>query len=363
MILSILIVSCNQSNTKKTENPAQQTSVAEVKQKEKILPPLINVEVNLTENDFGDIIELKGTQHIVNNIFRLSDFEMIANDSILTFKTIDKDILLFYSLPDFKLKKAFGKQGRGPGEYAFPSLVKVENSNKLGYIYNDLTDELNAIENSYTINKKAIKLNNSRKYNRKQIHGLSPNHLLYVENIKRGKAVFDFKVDGDSSTTKQIYNLAFSNDYKSWAAYIGNFGANASKKRFVYAYKYFKRLVFHDLENNTSKIINFDVENLKKGSDIDILAPTNTTYYFGISAQKNYVYVLYSGRTPIQVRKDYNNGKKHTFIEQFDWNGNPIRKFKLDQGGLFCVNEAENTIFIASNLEENPFYTYKLPKL
>jgi len=363
VILSTLIVSCNQTNEKKTEKPAQPTSVAEVVNKEKTLPPLKNEEVNLTDDVFGNIIELTGVSKVSDYILGISGLQMIANDSMLITKSYGAKLFTLFSLPDFKFIKTFGDKGRGPGEFSFPSLVKTENSNSICYIYSSNTNELFPLIKNNEIAKTPIKIKSTSEYNARQIHGLSPNHLLYVENIKRGKAVFDFKVDGDSTHTKQIYNLAFSKNHRNWAAYIGDFGANGSKKRFVYAYKYFKRLVFHDLENNTTKVVNFNTAPALAGDVKDMLAPTNVTHYWGMSAQKNYVYVLYSGRTPIQIGKENNKTSGYIYVEQFDWNGNPIRKFKLDHWGYFCVNDAENTIILASTTELDPFFTYDIPAL
>ena len=363
LLLASSIVSCNQSDTKKTKKPVQPIPVAEVVKKEKTLPPLIADEVNYTDDVFGNIIELTGESKVSDYILGISELQMIANDSLLITKSFGTRLFTLFSLPDFKFIKTFGNKGRGPGEFSFPSLVKTENSNSLCYIYSSNTNELYPLIKNNEISKTPIKIKSTKEYNDRQIYGLSPNHLLYVENTKGGKAVYDLKINGDSSRTKPIYNLAFSKNHRNWAAYCGDFGANADKQRFVYAYKYFKRLVFHDLQNNTTRIVNFESEKAKSGSATDMLAPTNVTHYWGISAQKDYVYLLYSGRTPIQVTKENNKTSGYIYVEQFDWNGNPIRKFKLDHWGYFCVNDAENTIILASTTELDPFFTYNIPAL
>ncbi len=92
-----------------------------------------------------------------------------------------------------------------------------------------------------------------------------------------------------------------------------------------------------------------------------MLGPDNVTHYWGMSAQEDYLHVLYSGRTPMEVGRELNNTPGYIYVEQFDWNGNPIRKFKLDHWGYFCVNEEENSIYLASTTDENPFFICKLP--
>jgi len=368
IILSILLLcACNSGSTANKETPAQHPLITDsVKTAETVketnLPPLKNEEVNLTENDFGEIIELKGTTHPVKNFFDVC-IGLKAKDTLLIITKYGKGCIMAFSLPSFKLVKSIANEGKGPDEYFEPSLVNVEKDSSLCYIYNRGAGELNILDKNLKVNPNHIKLKTTSPFSSKQIYGLSPIHFLYVEAIDKGKAVFEHIITGDSSSTKQIYNLAFSDKHKNWAAYIGDFGANGSKKRFVYAYKYFKRLLFHDLENNTTKVVNFKAAPAIPGNAKDMLAPTNVTHYWGMSAQKDYVYVLYSGRTPIQVTKENNKTSGYIYVEQFDWNGNPIRKFKLDHWGYFCVNDAENTIILASTTEMDPFFTYEIPKL
>ena len=80
--LSLILFSCRQTNKKKTEPQLEQfTAVADSLIVE-TLPPMPEGEFSLTENDFGKVIELQGTSHTVDHIFKVSWCEMIALDSI-----------------------------------------------------------------------------------------------------------------------------------------------------------------------------------------------------------------------------------------------------------------------------------------
>ena len=48
------------------------------------------------------------------------------------------------------------------------------------------------------------------------------------------------------------------------------------------------------------------------------------------------------------------------YIEQYDWNGNPIRKYKLDRGGHAYVDSNENILILISG-SDDPFWRYKFP--
>lgn len=53
------------------------------------------------------------------------------------------------------------------------------------------------------------------------------------------------------------------------------------------------------------------------------------TYYWGISATDDYFFLTYSGRTPLQVSRENGKGDGYIFVEQYDWGGNPVARYKL----------------------------------
>jgi len=53
----------------------------------------------------------------------------------------------------------------------------------------------------------------------------------------------------------------------------------------VYAYKYFKRLIFINTESKETRTLIFDEEEAKKKDVINMLGPENVTHYWGMSAQ------------------------------------------------------------------------------
>ncbi len=362
-LISILF-SCKQVEKKNTEQTPEQYSHIIDSCKVETLSPLSEGEVSITANDFGEIIELQGTTQPIDQFFKVKETEMIALDSLLIVKNLgNPEVFMVFSIPDYKLIKSFGELGKGPGEFQFPSLVKDESGEFLCFIYEKAFNNLYALNKDLEILELPIELQKGKKsINDKQIYGLSSNDFVYVESIKMGKAIFRINSKNDTINTTHLKNLAFSNKHKNWAAYIGDFGVNGKKNRLVFAYKYFKRLVFFDLKNKTSKVISFDLPSkTKKGNAVSMMSPSNTTHYWGLSSNDKYVYILYSGRTPIDVSKELNKSSGYIYVEKFDWNGNPINKYKLDHWGYFCVNQEENTIYLASITDEYPFVSYKLP--
>ena len=101
------------------------------------------------------------------------------------------------------------------------------------------------------------------------------------------------------------------------------------------------------------KQVEFDESTLGVADGLDM----NVGHYASISAQPNHVYISYSGHKPGQY-----DPEKGFFIEQYDWYGNPVRKFKLDRYGLFEVDEKNGRLYLLCRQENDPFYVYTLPK-
>jgi hypothetical protein len=363
--LTLIFFSCKQTRKEKAVQQSEIVKSANDSSIIETLPPLEESEFTFSDKDFGEIIELKGASHPVNQLFKVSECEMIALDSVLIVKNRNNsEMFMAFSLPSFNFIKSFGMFGRGPGEFQFPGLVKDESSEFLCFIYERANNNLYTLNRDLEIKELPIEFQKGEKnFNDKKLYGISSKELLYVESINMGKAIFRIDSKSDSTNINLLKKLAFSDKYKNWAAYIGDFGANGKMKRAVFAYKYFKRLIFFDLESKTSKVISFDIPaKTKRGNAVSMMDPSNDTHYWGMSSQNKFVYVLYSGRTPIEVSKELKKSSGYIYLEKFDWNGNPISKYKLDHWGYFCVNEKENTIYLASTTDEHPFISYKLPE-
>ena len=103
----------------------------------------------------------------------------------------------------------------------------------------------------------------------------------------------------------------------------------------------------------------FDSKTLRLADGLD----KNITYYWGIMGGKDFIYCAYSGRTPIDVAKEKQKGNTYIYIEQYDWNGNPIKKYKLkDFFGKVYVDEERKTILGINPDYDDPFVEFQIPE-
>lgn len=366
----ILLVACVNKKSKTEKSKVVDTITDTVIQIE-VFPELKNEEVFLKNKEpFGEIINLKG-KHITGDtaIFRLKESAMLVKENRLILRNnYSTPTIRVFSLPELKQLSFAGKLGNGPDEFQSTSLVPTPDSLLLSYLYDNNRNRL------YRITKKGDivfckypfekQIRQKRQFvPEREMANVAKNDFLFVTNSKTGKSIYRIFMQNDTAKQKEIFNLALNAKRKSPFAYIGAFAINAEKNRMVYGYKYFKMLKFMDLEAKKVRTINFEQSTFKENTIYKVNGlDQNITHYWKVSAQPNYVYFLYSGRTPAQVYRDGRKGVHYIYIEQFDWNGNPIKKYRLDRWGYIAVDEANGKIYLASTNDDDPFYEYQLAK-
>jgi len=332
--------------------------------------PLVTGDTLLSEKVFGDVVELKGRSIVSDFNFNKREAKMLIKDSFLIIRIRNGNYnFAAFSLPDikhiksfgfYKYESSFGLDVRGVDEL-HPRLVPLWDCEYPAAICNN--GILYYLTKDFKMIRRANYFPNRDPRHDYQYIPFSDSLNYYIDKTESGLSVFQMKLLKDSLQIKKLYDLSVSNQIRSWAAYLGYFAANPEKKRLVFAYKNFKRIKFMDSSGRSARNIIFSNELIKERNPIKILAPDNTTHYWGICSGKNYIYALYSGRTPLTVSKEIRNSPGYIFVEQYDWNGNPVRKFKLDHWGFFCVNEAEDKIYLLSVTQKNTFIVYDLPEM
>lgn len=348
---------------------------------------LVAGRVTLKDEDFGELIELKGTQQILDEegpIFKISEPEMLVKDGYFLLQNrpalssihhqdgkvevVKKDdggmsaYFHWYRLPDFRYVTSFGEGGNGPYEFNFPHLAPACAAVDSVYVYETSTMQLYATDTTGILNPFPLPLKSVKgtSYSDRMLCVLSPDTFYYVDNVPRGKAIIRSVYQGDSLQTEQIYHLAFSKKHRSWAPYIGDFIVSPSGNRMVYAYKYFRKIVVMDKTGQTVRDIDFDADGVESKNDILTLGPDNVTYYWGISTTDDYFFLVYSGRTPLQVSRENGKGAGYIFVEQYDWGGNPIARYKLDHWGR--VISDGKLFYQLCYMYDDPLFLYTLPE-
>ena len=359
LITLFFVFSCKNTttNTQQTNNKTRDKLIEQTE--------LENETVNLTDDDFGEIIELKGKPQKLDAIIQPKEIGMLIKNDLLIIANplIGNNLIKIFSLVNFKLVKSVGVKGSGPGEFNSPYLVATDEKDKICYIYDYPSGDLFYLKTDISLFKCNFKFpkGNERASSLKQIQVLSNRNMLYVSASAKGKKIFSFKPDS-VVPENELLDLALEKKYNNWAAYIGSFGVNKNKDRMVFAYKYFREIKFLNLNATKEKKLIFDYKKNKSGNAVTMLAPTNISYYWTMSQTNEHIYFSYNGITPVDWVRRAKKGIEFSTIEEYSWDGEPMRRFKLDHAGYFCVDEKRNKLYLIATNAEEAFYIYDLPK-
>jgi hypothetical protein len=363
-LLSVfLLVGCNNSGKRSSEISSDSANSASSEEKISIpaLPPLEPGTIDVTDKAFGEMISLTGEP--VNLPQKIRPVQLfVKNNYLVTCNQRKDSLFMIFRLPEMECVAAFGTSGRGPDEFQYPpGIVETDEDSILFYIYELNNDKLYKVSQSkmeplyhLTFPKQ------ERSFGDKQPVMITASKAYYSMSTARGKSIFSFNADSLSPET-MFNDLAIPGLKGSWTTYIGDFGVNTFHNRMAYAYKYFKRLKIIDMNTKSERSIIFKAEKLAEGqSDIVNLEPTNITHFWGMSPNRDFFWMLYSGRTPVDVQRANRSGNKFIFVEKYDWNGNPVKRFKLDDWGYFCVTPDNTALYLASTAGIHSLLKYDL---
>ena len=196
------------------------------------------------------------------------------------------------------------------------------------------------------------------------VYYMENGECLYLEKSPSGHRIKRSILKNDSVVTSEIHKLNLREDQNFWGAYLGSLAIDIAKNRIVFTYDYFRVIKFMDLEGKKIRTIKFidekgyddNTEHMTNGLD------RNVKHYICNYVGEKYVYMWYSGMTAIDKFYEGQKGIYVTYIEKYDWNGNPICKYKLDQRGYLYFDDINHKLYLASRYYDEPFFVYDLPE-
>lgn len=359
---SLFLLHCGNpnSNLANSNNENQSLTDAQNQITKPVLPPIEEGEIHVTDDAFGTTINLTGTPLNTREIIKPEQL-LVKGKYLVTNNRRNDSVFMIFELPDLRCIAAFGLQGRGPDEFVSPRIIETAEDSILFYIYERTNEKVYKVTINHLFPEYYLTLpKQNRSYGDKQVVFFDNNTAYYSASTVTGKMIYLFNKDS-LPREKEIKDLAIKGLKGSWTTYIGDFGTNKNFGRIAYAYKYYKRLKIIDIQTMKERDIIFDAEELEKGqNDIATLAPTNITHFWGMSPNDEHFWMLYSGRTPVDVQRDNRNNNTYIFVEKYDWNGNPVKRYRLDDWGYFCVDEKNITIYLASTASIHSILKYNI---
>lgn len=365
LLLITLLLGCSSNKKQEAEPESGSPSIDAL-----ALPE--TAEINLDTIKW-QTVKLKG-QHIIPEEGLMTSYGCMAKKGEYLIVTngeyvfSDQPLYLVYEIPSFKLIRRFGKIGGGPGELGRLAGIAIdhETPDLIGHIYDDSSGEYFKVTTNFEITR--VKQYKDLIYNILDADFDSDTSAYYLTtSMEKGRRLCRFKAsEGFPGST--ICDLSLNPAITYWYAYAGGYAINSDKNRIIYAYNFFRQIHLFDLNGNLLRILKGKGKNdHKTGNNMYDWMDNhqNANYYspYGVNTTDQYIYFIYLDGITIDDSIN-NKNKKRTLIEQYDWNGNPIRRIELDRttSGAYLIDEDKNKIYLLTNEEDDPLYVYDLPK-
>ena len=255
-----------------------------------------------------------------------------------------------------ELINTFGEVGQGPGEFIFPESMRFM-PDKIAVFDRSLIrlseisfPPLDTMNISSITDKCFVGLNNVLRVDDSLFVGLTyldTARLMVVNDGALYPSELGYPDDGIVAPMRQ-----------KALAYQGNLLKHPLKDEFVYASLYGKIVEFYKLDRTENKIWSSVCKNfifpqytpVEDNSEIESnFTVDNITGYIYACVSDEYVFLLYSGKTVRDSRKNFSNQ-----IEVYNWGGDLVKILMIDEDlSAFCVDSKNRMIYGVTYSEED----------
>jgi len=273
-----------------------------------------------------------------------------VKDSLLIVRNNNEDsMFLIYSLPDFRLISTFGKKGRAPGELLIPLLIRTQDSCLRIFDFG-----MNQFcEISHLDSCKACMNYNYKLVDSPQKIISFKDSCLLMDHLDRANYEL---IKYENISRSIIYSFHdLKKRIKVPQGYCGFWDIHPQNGNIVFAYQYLHRFDIIGIDGSIKSINKYEDSQhpIIKNKHLDYR--NSITYYWGVQTTEKNIFLYYIGKSGDEIGKNF---KTTTYIEEYDWNGNPIKKYAIDRFLKFI--EYYDGYFIGVDpTEESPFVIYK----
>lgn len=312
--------------------------------------------VKLSKSDFttGKIRSIE--QIPLDMIIENRELDIYIKGNFLLVKHLEMregaHLLHVVSLPDYKVVAKLAPFGEGPNEFADIRVINTEETDKLCYIRDCNKKQLSYLSNSLELKEcgKLVEIPNFTGQKEGSLY-LGNNHMLV--NLDSGDGMGICVVNQKDSTIRGIIPFHFEEGAHGYF-YIGNLAYSFAKRRGAHAFIYHDRIAFFDFEGKNRKMVRFGDNHLRT-----LTSPGNPIYYYSCFGSDKYVYAIF------RVSKTDADQTNPLYLEQFDWDGNPVARYLLPEGrGLFsgCATDNDSVIYLVDYYEDHFLHKVVLSK-
>ena len=312
------------------------------------------------------------TQEItIDSVFFRYPYRVSVKDSIAIIMDLHNDNHYFYSFtyPDWKPIAPFGKLGEGPEEMLSAEMFQFCSSDSIWtldanrmqitrWAVSPAEKTVSRVE-EITLDKSLVR---SLDFYRTDSAFLITDYqgdFRYNKVSHNGKPINKIGKIPTETNYKQDIHPALAQAWRSFTDY------NPQNGIYAMATQLGETLEIYNLKNQTHNIIygpGGEPQFKEKGGEG---IPIGIKGFMDIQVTDRYIYTVFDGMSWKERDEFYQRGeaapKGGHYLYVFDTDGNPVRKYTLDNNifGIY-INEATNTCIATCVESDNPILTFKL---
>ncbi len=332
LILLTVIISCSKENKQKMDGFESYFNTVKTIN-------LVSKKINLIHGSDTQFIQMP---------------EMTFVDSLLIVNDINPSYTM--KIVDLKTNKVtgFGKKGRGPNEYQSP-FTKLSIDRNLNLLYasdfpNYRIYNIDSLRNSNTnpVSKIKIKSDSLRFF-----MSVFCNGFIVGNTFKDRFNLYNI-------STKEIGKQKFSYGKAGAMGTQGNFFTHPTKPKLVNIEFVSEVLSILTLDNNELRLKELAWlkdekirQVTKNGKSFAEQTSDTRNSFVSAATSEDYIYVLYSGKELGNSIESVARSNFSNMIYVFDWEGMPIKKYKLNQKvKSIAIDEKSNTLYAATQEDD-----------
>ena len=351
-----------------------------------------NGPFNKKFEDFSDVKSLEGKAVKLSD-HPLESGKMLIKDSILIIENPydpAMDYLHFYNVNTFEYLGSTGRKGRGPGEFMSAAIIPgMTGSNDL-HVYDGHAKRFHFLNQDSILNSPTY-----ASYKSVMTVKALPEIKLVAEVGMRIAAqisdstflaiffpAFDERFAVVNSAMEVVFSFGdfpnmenrgvdqntFALTYQSMFYQKGNVAVNHTNHRMVLTHLYMDLIEIYDYHTG-EKIANIIGPDQNYPPEYEVVNWGGITGarpckdckmgYPMAAVSHEYIYALY----PDKPYYSKPMGTKSRYIYQFDWDGNPVRKYDLGRSvDTICLDQRNKKFFVFDTLAEDPLIVYTIEK-
>lgn len=281
-----------------------------------------------SENDFPELVKLKGDRKPTKEMLNINNF-LVQDSFLIIDNSRDDSVFMVFDLNTFDCIKSWGIRGRGPGEYeAFTHLIDISPEKFQIADFSRYRIETYSIPEFELKSEQKIIIDSEIREIPQTI-ATTDGFQYFYDCFYDHHELAIAKWKNEEKSIKINRFDQYNKLYESAIIYSGSFALNKSENKLVYAHRFMRRFSIMNFEGELIKTVEItpSASPATIGKNIDI--KKSELCYFDVKATSNSFFLLYVGHLA-QVLEE-NKFLLPCYIEEYDWDGNPIKRYELDR--------------------------------